>query len=162
MAWKAAVALLGASLFGVLSGCEAATSEVDVQKALISLTEVRRLVEQSEKKPNERLLLLVDPRGKGDYEQGHLPGSRNIPLATIPFDRRIVEDVGIRRPLDPAFKSHEHVVVYGVNPASPAARAMTKRLLSLGVSNTKFFAGGIEEWTAAGWEVEKVAGEEKK
>lgn len=135
-------------------GCETATNEKDVQKALVSLAETRRLVDDSAKSKDANLLLLVDPRAKMDFDQGHIPGAKNVLLGDIPFDRRTIEDIGQRRPLDPMFKRAKHVIVYGKNPASPSGRAMTKRLLSLGVSSTQFFAGGMEEWIAAGGELE--------
>lgn len=135
-------------------GCETATNEKDVQKALVSLAEVRRLVDDSAKSKDANLLLLVDPRAKVDFDAGHIPGAKNVSLGDIPFDRRTIEDLGQRRPLDPMFKRANHVIVYGQNPASPSARAMTKRLLSLGISNAQFFAGGLEEWVGAGGELD--------
>lgn len=138
--------------FGV--GCETATNEKDVQKALVSLAETRRLVEESARAKDANLLLLLDPRARVDYDAGHIPGARNVLLGDIPFDRRTIEDIGQRRPLDPMFKRAKHVIVYGKDPASPSGRAMTKRLLSLGVSNAQFFAGGMEEWVGAGGELE--------
>lgn len=148
-----ALSLLSAFALAAL-GCDTATNEKDVQKALVSLVEVRRLVDESAKSKDANLLLLVDPRAKIDFDQGHLPGAKNILLGDIPFDRRTIEDIGQRRPLDPMFKRASNVIVYGKNPASPSGRAMTKRLLSLGVSSTKFFAGGLEEWVAAGGELD--------
>jgi 3-mercaptopyruvate sulfurtransferase SseA len=143
-----------ALLLGV--GCETSTNEKNVQKALVSLAEVRRLVDDAAKSKDANLLLLVDPRAKVDFDQGHIPGAKNVLLGDIPFDRRTIEDIGQRRPLDPMFKRAKHVIVYGKNPASPSGRAMTKRLLSLGVSSTQFFAGGLEEWVGAGGELETV------
>lgn len=146
--------VLGLAAFVCGVGCESATNEKDVQKALVSLAEVRRLVDESAKSKDANLVLLVDPRAKVDFDGGHLPGAKNVLLGDIPFDRRVVQDIGQRRPLDPMFKRASNVIVYGKNPASPAGRAMTKRLLSLGVSSTKFFAGGLEEWVGAGGELE--------
>jgi rhodanese-related sulfurtransferase len=48
-------------------------------------------------------------------------------------------------------------VVYCANPACPHAAATARALTDLGYTNVRDFAGGKEEWQAAGLPVEGMA-----
>ncbi|GJQ28508.1 MAG: hypothetical protein HBSAPP03_03920 [Phycisphaerae bacterium] len=106
--------------------------------------ELRRLVDQASKDRNAATLVLIDPRHPREYVAGRIPGAQNLRLSDVPPDARV----------DPALARFETVVVYGNDPSSAAARAMTKRLLAIGYSGVRFFPGGLEEWRSLGGEVE--------
>lgn len=110
--------------------------------AFVGLDEVRELQGKDATEP--RTLLLIDPRPSRRYAEAHLPGAASIQLPETPA-------LGGR---DPRIQGHSHVIVYGDNPASPTARAMTKRLLAIGYTGVRMFAGGLEAWRAADLPVE--------
>ncbi len=136
-----AVILACLGLFTMLAvGCETNISDNDIKYA--SLSEMKQFVDGA--KANPKAVLIVDPRSTSAYETQRIPGAVNIALTSI----RETDDP------DPAIKEYSQIVVYGENPASPPARAMTKRMLAAGYKDTRMFAGGLEEWTAAKFPLE--------
>jgi 3-mercaptopyruvate sulfurtransferase SseA len=127
----AAMALPG--LWGGLAGCDRKVKDTDIK--VVSVSEVKLLVDRGERNSGE--VLLIDPRPSKYYLHGHLPGARNIQLPQI--DPKGTTDPGIAR--------HNTIVVYGDDPGSAVARAMTKRLLAVGYDGVRFFAGGVKEWS---------------
>jgi rhodanese-related sulfurtransferase len=122
-------------------GCQQSTTDKSIR--VVSVSEVRRLMAEGEKSPQR--VVLVDPRAVEDFEAGHIPGARNVRLSEVPSAQ------SPRKPLS----GFETIVVYGENPGSASARAMTKRLLGNGYESVKFLAGGLEEWEAQGGPVVK-------
>jgi 3-mercaptopyruvate sulfurtransferase SseA len=115
-----------------LGGCDRKVKDTDIK--IVSVSEVKLMVDRGQRNPSE--VLLVDPRPAKYYDEGHLPGARNIQLPQIdPKDD-----------MDPGISRHNAIVVYGDNPGSAVARAMTKRLLAVGYDGVRFFAGGVQEW----------------
>ena len=86
---------------------------------------------------------IIDQRPAARFAAGHLPGAMNINLPAVPTDAKP----------DRKLKQFEVLVVYGEDPSSASAKAMTKRLISIGYSDVRFMAGGLEEWRARGGEV---------
>jgi rhodanese-related sulfurtransferase len=121
-------------------GCGKGVSEKTI--AYASLDEVREL--QGEDESDPRTLLLIDPRPLRRYAEGHIPGAMTLQLPEVPA-------YGGR---DPRLQGHDHLIVYGEDPASPTARAMTKRLLAIGYEGVRLFAGGMEAWIEADLPVE--------
>ncbi|MCC6426878.1 MAG: rhodanese-like domain-containing protein [Phycisphaerales bacterium] len=130
----AGLAALGPSL----GGCEISDKDIE----FISVTEVRQLQQRAEKEPKE--VLLIDPRGVAAYRRSHLPAAINLEL------RPDMEERGV----DPRWKGYDNIVVYGDNPGSASARAMTKRLMLVGYDDVRLFAGGLEEWVSMQYPVE--------
>jgi 3-mercaptopyruvate sulfurtransferase SseA len=119
-------------LLGCLVGCDRKVKDTDIK--IVSVSDVKLMVDRGQRNPAE--VLLVDPRPAKYYEQGHVPGARNIQLPQIdPKDS-----------LDPGISRYNAIVVYGDDPGSAVARAMTKRLLAAGYDGVRFFAGGVKEW----------------
>lgn len=87
-------------------------------------------------------LLLIDPRSERRFAEAHIPGARNIRLP----------QVDPARDRDPGIERFRAIVVYGDDPASASARAMTKRLLAAGYRGVRLYAGGIKEWIGRGYE----------
>lgn len=88
-------------------------------------------------------LVLVDALGPISYAAAHLPGAVNIPPDRIDAlaPRRIPS-------LDTA------VVVYCQNPDCESSVEVATRLVELGYRNVSHYAGGKDDWRAAGLPLE--------
>lgn len=130
-----------ASVAGLLAGgCSVETRDTDIK--LISVGEVKALWDrQNSGKPDQ--ILLIDPRPTKHYQAGHIPGAKNILLPQV-------DPKGDR---EPYIAGNDLIVVYGNDPASAAARGMTKRLMAVGYKGVRFFAGGMKEWRERGYPV---------
>ena len=135
----AVLLLMGAAL----TGCTNDPSDKDIKN--ISLNEVRSL---REGKDADRTMF-VDPRAPEDFAAGHIPGARNY---MINSERSRTGDG-----LNPVFHGYKHLIVYGDDPSSGPAIAMTKRLMIAGADGVRLFRGGLIEWTRAGLPVETSA-----
>ena len=85
---------------------------------------------------------VLDVRGEGEWKSGHLPGSLNVPVASL--DRQISE-IPRDRP----------VIVHCETGARAAIAASLLR--ARGFTDVRFFPGGFAEWHAAGRPEESVA-----
>lgn len=124
---------------GAISGCNKGTTDKDI--VLTQATEVSALRDRLAESP--LAVGIIDPRPAARFAAGHLPGAMNINLPAVPTDAKP----------DRKLKQFEVLVVYGEDPSSASAKAMTKRLISIGYSDVRFMAGGLEEWRARGGEV---------
>ncbi|MFA6044010.1 MAG: rhodanese-like domain-containing protein [Phycisphaerales bacterium] len=126
------------SLMG-LPSCGKSTTDKDI--LIITPTAVSALRDRLKESP--LAVELIDPRPQARFEEGHIPGAKNINLPAVPPDAKP----------DKKLRDFEVLVVYGDDPASPSAKAMTKRLISVGYPDVRFMAGGLEEWRSRGGEV---------
>lgn len=136
---KALTVLALAMAASVLSGCNDKISDKDIE--YIPLAQVRMYVQE---KPG--VARLLDPRPPQDFVKGHIPGAENLQLSQVSEDKDSI---------DPALARYKLLIVYGDDPGSGVAGAMTKRLMRAGASDVKMFAGGLAEWSRAGLPVEK-------
>jgi rhodanese-related sulfurtransferase len=127
---------------GVLTGCGDTISDADIE--FVGLSDVRAVVQ--ERSGNARL---IDPRSAEEFAAGRIPGAVNLPLTRVPDGKDS---------LDPGLARFKRLIVYGNDPGSGLARAVTKRLMRSGAKDVKMFAGGLSEWTRAGLRVERDAG----
>jgi rhodanese-related sulfurtransferase len=88
-------------------------------------------------------LVLVDALGPLSYAAAHLPGAINIPPERV-------DAVAPRR--IPALDTE--VVVYCANPSCESSVQVATRLVELGYGRVSHYAGGKEDWRAAGLPVE--------
>lgn len=123
---------------GVLSGCRDNISDRNIE--LIPLAEVRELAKSED-------TVLIDPRSPQEFAAGRLPKARNVRLPDVPDETPT---------LPPELTEFRTFIVYGNDPGSAVARAMTKRLLRAGAKEARLFAGGIAEWTGAGYTLERT------
>jgi rhodanese-related sulfurtransferase len=88
-------------------------------------------------------LVLVDALGPISYGAAHLPRAINIPPDRVDAlaERRIPD-------LDAP------VVVYCANPSCESSVEVAQRLVELGYRNVLHYAGGKEDWKAAGLPLE--------
>lgn len=90
-----------------------------------------------EKSPDKYLIL--DSRGPEEYDAGHIPGAQRMTLPQLDPDN-----------IDPALGRYSAIIVYGENPGSGVARAMTKRLIQARLTEVYLLDGGIAAWRASG------------
>lgn len=142
--WSAGLGVAAVIAAGAgLTGCNAEDiTEKDFHP--IALAEVRALTTGKEASKT----LLLDSRLPSKYEAGHIPGARNAQLA----DAKARTGEAINPELD-RFKN---LVVYGEDPASPSAKALTMRLMVLQHKGVRIFEGGYGEWLRAGLPTEKA------
>lgn len=124
----------------LLTGCDKDTRDTDIVQ--VKLAEVSELV--TETASNPMAVLLIDPRPQTEFEEGHIPGARNLLLTRFDGEKG----------RDPRISAFNEVIVYGDDPSSPVARAVNKRMLAMDYDDIRFFAGGLKEWKAANLPVE--------
>jgi len=123
-------------------GCDTNITDRDIE--FISVGEAMVLGRES-----ADATIFLDPRPGDSFQQGHIPGARNLRLPEVP------PNSAKERGLDEA----DMLIVYGDNPGTPAARGLAKRLLANGYSVVRLLEGGFDEWKAQGGEVKRQAGE---
>jgi rhodanese-related sulfurtransferase len=88
-------------------------------------------------------LVLVDALGPVSFAAAHIPGAVNIPPERVDglAERRI-----------PSLDTE--VVVYCANPTCVSSVHVAARLVELGYRNVSHYAGGKDDWRAAGLPLE--------
>jgi len=92
---------------------------------------------------------VVDVRALGDFEKGHLPNSRSLPL--VDFDRRIGE-------LD---KFRGKPLIFYCDNGSSAAKAIAA-VKKAGFEKLYSLRGGLYEWEKAGQPVTRAKPKSRK
>jgi len=80
--------------------------------------------------------VFIDAREPGFFEEGHIPGAVNLPVSEIKNSPRVPAD----RPL----------IVYCSGGDCEDSGVVARALLKMGFRDVAVFAGGWEEWSAAG------------
>ena len=88
-------------------------------------------------------VVVVDALSPLSYAASHLPGAVNIPPGRV-------DDLADRRLPD----RDAEVVVYCTGVGCDASVDVARRLLELGYRNVRHYAGGKEDWRAAGLPLE--------
>ncbi len=104
---------------------------------VIDLAELQAMRERGEQ------FRLVDVLGEEHWKQGHLPGAEWIDFRALAREAR-------RR-----FRPEETIVVYCNGFSCEAGGVAADKLRQLGFGKVLDFAGGLEEWVAAGLPLEK-------
>lgn len=105
---------------------------------VIKAKELNKMIESGEK------MIIVDCRSKWAYDEGHIKGAINLP----------VNDVDKLAPqLIP--KKESELVLYCGSENCFNSIAEFERLEKLSYKNLLHFEGGLEEWVAAGYPLEK-------
>ncbi len=132
--------VLLAVVAALCQGCTNNISNADIEP--ISLIEVREALASGK----EKNILIVDARSGRAFAEGHIPGAVNISIASV-SERELTRDKRI--------EAYKVLAVYGDDPGSPAAQAMTKRFMILGYDDVRMFMDGLAAWKRAGLPVEK-------
>ena len=115
------------------------TTATEVPVKTISTQEVRQLLDH--KRSIQFWNVLTDEWFKGE----NIAGSRRVPLDKVGSEVR-----STNLPKD------AEIVVYCGGPKCPQSRTATEKLVKLGYENVRAYEGGLEEWKAAGFPVEKA------
>lgn len=137
----AAVGLVGlAGLTLILSGCDTGTKTSDNDIDYVGTGKATELMQGGRKVlglGGDNQGAWVDPRSKSDYEEGHIPGAISMPFARVAQEYTALTD-------------YDFVIVYGDSYNDPFAKAMSKRLIELGIDSVHVLKGGIQAWVSAG------------
>ena len=116
-----------------------ATTASDETVKTISTTEVRQLLDN--RRPSQFWNVLTDEWFKGE----NIVGSRRVPLDKVGSEVRSTN-----------LPKEAEIVVYCGGPTCPQSRKAAEKLAKFGYENVHAYEGGLEEWKAAGFAVEKV------
>ncbi len=75
----------------------------------------------------------------------NIAGSRHAPLDKIGAEVRVN-----------SIPKHAEIVVYCAGPECPQSRLAAEKLIKLGYERVQAYEGGLEEWKAAGFPIERV------
>jgi rhodanese-related sulfurtransferase len=139
---RIAALLLGIFTLSLISGCASGISDKNL--VYVSTLEAEKLLghENTSLFGVEGATVLVDPRIPWQYNQGHIPGSMNLPLESLFLDAWKLDNVGI-------------IIVSGQTWNDSVAIAMSKDLLKRGFKDVRTLKGGLTGWTDSGREIEK-------
>lgn len=91
-------------------------------------------------------LAVVNVLPQEDFEGGHIPGSKNIPVGSAEFEKQVERLAG----------GHDQpVVVYCASEECTASPKAAKRLDEAGFKKVFDFEAGMRGWKAAGLPVER-------
>lgn len=85
---------------------------------------------------------LVDALSADHYERVHIKGAISLPSSQV------------MKQAESKLNKDDMIVVYCANPECDASTVAVQKLESLGYTNVHHYAGGIEEWKAAGLPLE--------
>jgi rhodanese-related sulfurtransferase len=133
------IARVGLACAGVLLvGCGVSDKKIKIA----GLGEARQLHTQRASIP--KIAMFVDARPPSQYVTGHIEGAVNWRLDQF----KPTADT------DPKIEEYRNILVYGDDPASPAARGLTKRLMEIGYEGVKMFGPGFKAWAGSKLPVE--------
>lgn len=110
----------------------------DGDVVLIDVLEVRRKLDDGAP------LLLIDARGRADYERERIPAAVNVPLPKIAAAGQL-----------PGVSRDYEIVVYCASESCPVSKNAARALASLGYTNVKDMRAGLVGWKQAGFETER-------
>jgi rhodanese-related sulfurtransferase len=90
--------------------------------------------------------VVVNVLGRESFDQAHIPGSLCIPADDQSFTERVENTVGGK---------NKKLVVYCASFECNASPKAARRLEQAGFSQVYDFEGGLADWRAAGYPVEK-------
>lgn len=91
--------------------------------------------------------VFVDARPEGEYREGRIPGSMNVPFETTGL--RALKELAGR------FPSGVSIVVYCSGGDCLSSLGLARLLVDLGVKEVRVFLGGWAEWKRSGLPEEK-------
>ena len=92
--------------------------------------------------------VLIDVREPYEYEEGRIPGARNIPRGRLEFDLLKHPELELIGKVDPPSLGATEIVLYCRSGGRGALAAQS--LQSMGFTNVKSVAGGYLAWLEAG------------
>jgi rhodanese-related sulfurtransferase len=96
------------------------------------------------KKLHEQGITFIDVRKKADYEAGHIPGAKNIPLDSFTSDA-----------LSAVVNKKQQVIFYCNGIRCDASSTATKKALEWGWTSVYYYRSGFPDWKRTGLEFEQ-------
>ena len=121
-------------------------AESDSTAAEAPLAEGAISIEQMKEIFDAGTATIIDARSTTEYEEGHIPGSINIPHDRIPEFMDV---------LNSEVAMEAHVVCYCRSFTCDFSDLLATELKIIGYQNVSIFSGGWDEWTKAGYPTEK-------
>lgn len=122
-----------------MAGCPTIDSRL-VQDRAISVAEAAKNFRSN----SSGKYLFIDSRSEREHAAARIPGARRLDTW----------DLDPKDP-DPAYDNYSEIIVYGQNPGSPRAEALTKRFYHSKQDHARLMLGGFDEWLRQGHPVEK-------
>jgi 3-mercaptopyruvate sulfurtransferase SseA len=119
---------------------------VDTTKTVEPTAKGAISIEEMKRQFDGKTAVILDARSPEEYEAGHIPGAINIPHDQIPQ----YQDVLTREVSNDA-----HIICYCRGPSCDFSDLLATELKIIGWPDISVFSGGWEEWTKAGYPVEK-------
>ncbi len=94
--------------------------------------------------------VLIDVREPAEFQTGHIAGAINIPRGVLEF--QIEAHPAVANASDPALSGKDCPVVLYCRTGGRAALSALN-LQRMGFTDVRSIAGGITEWTTAGWPI---------
>ena len=115
------------------------TTTTEAQVKTVSTGDLRDLL--NNKRSIQFWNVLTDKYFRGE----NIAGSRRVPLDKVGTEVRSTN-----------LPKSTEIVVYCGGPKCPMSRLAAEKLIKLGYDNVRAYEGGLEEWKAAGFPIEKV------
>jgi rhodanese-related sulfurtransferase len=93
-----------------------------------------------------RSWVLLDVLLPESFGEAHLPGAKNACVYEVTF----LDDVAKLAP-----DKSTPVVLYGSSSRNLASATAAEKLIRAGYKDVRDYRGGVEDWEAAGWELER-------
>lgn len=116
---------------------DVSASAADSPFSTIDVSDARRLVDAGE-------VVFVDARPVVQYEAGHIPGARSLPVYQI--------DDYLPQFLD-AVQADAPIVVYCSSLTCEDSHLLAQEFADMGYGDVRIFAGGMEAWREKGYAV---------
>ncbi len=103
-------------------------------------------VEQMKEAFDAGTAVIIDARSTEEYEEGHIPGSINIPHDRLPEFMEVLNN---------EVSTDAHVICYCRSVTCDFSDLLATELKIIGYQDVSVFSGGWDHWTKAKYPVEK-------
>lgn len=116
----------------------AAADSTAPREGVVSLEQMKQMVDSG-------TIVVIDARSTEEYEQGHIPGSINIPHDRIPEFMDV---------LNSEVSTDAQIVCYCRSFTCDFSDLLATELKVIGYQNVQVFSGGWDQWQKAGYPAE--------
>ena len=120
--------------------------DVDTTKTFTPTAKGAISIDEMKRQFDAKTAVILDARSPQEYEEGHIPGSINIPHDQIPQYQDVLTN---------EVSNDAHVICYCRSPTCDFSDLLATELKVIGWEDVSVFSGGWEEWSKAGYPVEK-------
>jgi rhodanese-related sulfurtransferase len=113
----------------------AAADAAEPREGVVPLAQMKELFDAG-------TVVIIDARSTTEYEEGHIPGSINIPHDRIPEFMNVLNN---------EISTDARIVCYCRSLTCDFSDLLATELKVIGYTNVSVFSGGWEQWTNAGY-----------